>query len=205
MKDSHPADVRAALATLVSTEPDLPTGSADIERRGRRLRFQRRMTAGAGGALVLVAAGLGALQLTGGEQTGTTTAQPPASSSTDSGGSQLASGFPVGSAVDAVAAALPASFAVADLPMDIGWRAGGLLEVPIGFGPVTGTPPAATHVITIEVSDGTCAATVTPSDALTQAELDAIATAVCAEWAATGSPRVIPGAAGEENPDLATS
>jgi hypothetical protein len=31
-----------------------------------------------------------------------------------------------------LAAALPAGASVAELPVDIGWRAGGLLEVPIG-------------------------------------------------------------------------
>ena len=197
MKDPDPADVRAALATLVSTEPALPTGSADIERRGRRLLTQRRASTGVAAALVLVAAGLGAVQLAGSQRPGATIAQPPGSSITDPSGAQLPSGFPIGSAVDAVASALPGGAVVGELPTDIGWRAGGLLDVPVE---VDSTSVA----LTVQVADGTCAASVTPSDALTQADLDAIAAAVCAEWVATGSLPVIPaGPPGEERPDLA--
>jgi hypothetical protein len=204
MNDPNPADLQAAMARLVSTEPALPAGSEDIERRGRRLLAQRRATSGVAAALVLALAGFGAVQLAGGQRPGTTIAQPPGTSTDDPSGSQLASGFPVGSAVDALAAALPAGVSVAQLPMDIGWRAGGHLDVPVGLGPVTGEPPAPTHLITIQVNDGTCVATVTPSGALSQADLDAIAAAVCTEWVATGSLPVIPaGPPGEEQPDLA--
>jgi len=205
------ADVRTALATLVTHEPALPAGSADIERRGRRRLAQRRILGTAAGAVVLAAAGVSAFSLIDRPADPTQVAQPPevtvpvdVPSEDPAGSTGLAEGFPVGSAVDAVASALPAGASLADLPMDIGWREGGLLDVPVALGPVTGTPPAPTHFITIQVVDGTCAASVTPSDALTQADLDAIAAAVCTEWVATGSLPVIPAdPTGEERPDLA--
>lgn len=198
------ADVRAAMATLVSSEPALPTGTADIERRGRRRLAQRRLGGAVAAVVVLAAGGLAVANL-GGSEPGPSVAQPPGTSTTDPAGSGLAVGFPIGSAVDAVGAALPPGASLGELPMDIRWRAGGLLDVPIAIGPVTGTPPAPTHVVTIHVADGTCVASVTPSDALTQADLDAIAASVCAAWVEAGSLPVIPGVPGEENPDLAAS
>src|SRR5690606_19841313 len=103
-----------------------------------------------------------------------------------------------------VARALPAGISLAELPLDAGWREDGRLDVPVVVGPVTGTPPPATHLITIQVVDGACSATVEPADALSEADLDAIAASVCAEWVATGSPPVIPAdPSGEEQPDLA--
>lgn len=203
-------DVRTALATLVAQEPDLPSGSTDIERRGRRRVANRRL--GAVAALVVLgAAGVSAVSLLGGAPgEPSEVAQPPditapVDTTDPAGGSMLPDGFPVGSAVDAVAAALPDGATLGELPMDIGWRVGGLLDVPLVLGPVgQGTPADPTHVITIQVADGACSATVDPSGALTPDDLSAIADAVCAEWEATGSLPVIPAdASGEERPDLA--
>ncbi|MBX6752300.1 MAG: hypothetical protein IRY85_22005, partial [Micromonosporaceae bacterium] len=136
--DDDAADVRTALATLVAHEPDLPSGSADIERRGRRRLAQQRILGTVAAALVVVAAGVGALSLVGGPIEPTQVAQPPDTttpvdlpSDDPAGGSQLAVGFPVGSAVDAVASALPAGVSLGELPMDIGWREGGQLDLPV--------------------------------------------------------------------------
>jgi hypothetical protein len=196
------ADIRTALGTLVAHEPELPSGSADIERRGRRRVTTRRLGGTVATAVVLVAAGVGAFSLAGrGPAEPTPIAQPPetttpADTSDTVGGSVLAEGFPVGSAVDAVASALPAGASLGELPMDIGWREGGLLDVPVvtAAGPVT---------LTVQVVDGTCSATVAPADSLTPPDLDGIAASVCAEWAATGSLPIIWGPPGEERPDLA--
>ena len=196
------ADVRTALAALVTQEPELPTGSADIERRGRRRLAQRRILGTAAGAVVLAAAGVSAFSLAGNPVEPSPIAQAPETTApidtTDpAGGSMLAEGFPVGSAVDAVASALPAGASLGELPMDIGWREDGLLDVPV----VTAAGPA---IVTLQVVDGACSATVSPDGALSSAELAAIGDAVCAEWVATGSLPVIPaGPAGEERPDLA--
>jgi hypothetical protein len=205
--DDDGADVRTALATLVAYEPDLPSGSADIERRGRR-RLTTQRLGGAAAVVVLAAAGVSALSLAGGPTEPDQVAQPSEVTApvdtTDPAGSTIVQGFPVGSAVDAVGAALPAGASLAELPMDIGWREGGLLDVPVTLGPATGTPGAPTHVITIQVVDGDCSATVNPADALSNVELTAIAQSVCAEWVATGSLPVIPaGPSGEESPELA--
>jgi hypothetical protein len=81
--------------------------------------------------------------------------------------------------------------------MDIGWQEGGLLDVPVltATGEVT---------VTIQVAQDGCAATASPVDGLTQAELSAVADAVCAEWVAGGSLPVVPaGQPDEEQPDLA--
>jgi len=188
------AHLRTALATLVATEPELPAGSADIERRGKRRLAQRRWGAIAG-ALVVAAAGVTAVSLTSGPDPVRHVAQPPTESEPGNG-SQLAEGFPIGSAVNGVAAALPAGVSLGELPMDISWRAGGLLDVPV----VTTAGPA---TLTLRVSDGTCEATVLPIETMTWAELDAIARSVCAEWISNGSPVVIIGP-GEENPDAAS-
>lgn len=209
--DDDAADVRTALAALVAHEPDLPSGTADIERRGRRRLAQRRILGTVGATLVVVAAGVGALSLVGGPAEPTPVAQPPDTttpvdlpSDDPAGGSQLAVGFPVGSAVEAVASALPAGVSLSELPMDIGWREGGLLDIPIALGPVTGTPPAPTHLVTIQVRDGVCSAAVEPAGALSDATLSAIADAVCAEWVALGSPPVTPAdPSGEQRPDVA--
>lgn len=113
-------------------------------------------------------------------------------------GSEIIQGFPVGSAIDALASALPTGASVGDLPMDIGWRAGGLLEVPI----ITTAGTSAT--VTIQIADGRCTATVDPADMLSEADLAAIADKVCAEWVALKSPPIIPAdPSGEERPDLA--
>lgn len=208
--DDDGADVRTALATLVAHEPDLPAGSADIERRGRRRLAVRRLGGGVAAAVVLAAAGVTTVTLMANEPAGPDqVAQPPdvtapIDTTDPAGGSMLADGFPVGSAVDAVARALPAGTSLAELPMDIGWREGGLLDVPVSLGPVSGPPGPPTHLVTIQVVDGVCSATVEPAGALSDADLDAIATSVCTEWVATGSLPVIPAnPSGEEQPDLA--
>jgi hypothetical protein len=181
----------------VASEPDLPSGTADVERRGRQ-QLARRRWAGAAAALVVVAAGVSALSLRTPAPT-VPVALPPGTSQT--GDTGLAVGFPIGSAVEAVAAALPAGASLGELPMDIGWRSGGLLDVPV----VTAGGAA---TLTIQVDQGSCNATYASVDpaapGLTQADLQSIADAVCAEWVATGSLPVIPGGPpGEDTPDLA--
>jgi hypothetical protein len=182
----------------VATEPDLPSGAADIERRGRRHLARRSWAMSAAAAVVVAAAGVTAFTLYDPSGPSTPVAQPPEATATspsiDTG---LPVGFPVGSAVDAVAAALPAGASLGELPMDIGWREGGLLDVPV----VTAIGPA---TVTVQVVNGVCDATVAPVDALTGADLEAIAASVCAAWVETGSLPVIPaGPPGEERPDLA--
>lgn len=199
------ADIRAAMATLVAHEPDLPSGSADIERRGRRRLAARRLGGAAAATVVLAAAGIGVLSLAGGPDEPTQVASPPDTAAPidpagPAGGAMLPVGFPVGAAVDAVASALPAGVGLGELPMDIGWRVGGQLDVPL----TAQTGPA---TLTVQVADGACSAWVAEPagwDGLTPAEVQAIADAVCAEWVATGSLPVIPAdASGEERPDLA--
>jgi hypothetical protein len=192
------ADVRAAMAALVATEPELPTGSADIERRGRRRLAQQRWGVAAA-ALVVAAAGVSAISLTVGSGPATPVAQPPAVTGTNpDGNTGLAEGFPIGSAVEAVGSALPAGASLGELPMDIAWRVGGLLDVPVA---TTGGPAT----VTIQVVDGTCTATVAPVGALSADDLGAIGVSVCIEWFETGSLPVIPGVPGAEQPDLAAS
>lgn len=199
------ADIRAALATLVAHEPDLPSGTADIERRGRRRLATRRLGGTAAAAIILAAAGVGALSLAGGPDEPTQVASPPDTTAPvdpgdPAGGSMLPVGFPVGSAVDAAASALPAGVSLGELPMDIGWREGGQLDVPV----VAAAGPA---TLTVQVADEACSAWIAEPagwDALTAADLAAIADAVCAEWLATGSLPIIPAdPTGEEQPDLA--
>jgi hypothetical protein len=105
-------------------------------------------------------------------------------------GSQLAQGFPLGSAVDAVSAALPPGVVLADLPIDLGWGAGGSLVLPLASG----------GELTLTVA-GSCAV-VAPQ--LTPAQATAAADAVCAAWRGAGSPLVVPADPGaSERPDLA--
>lgn len=112
-------------------------------------------------------------------------------------GTGLAVGFPVGSAVDAVLTALPAAVTLGDLPMDIHWREGGRLDLP-----VTGGAGEAT--LALEVTDGGCAATLEPAGLLSAAELETVAGAVCDAWRAAGSPAIVPGGpVGEEQPEYA--
>src|SRR5690606_21937089 len=162
-------DVRAALATLVSSEPDLPSGADDIAQRGRR-RLARRRLGGANAAAVVLgtAAGVTALSLgpVGSPAPDQVALAPEVSAPVDdpagSGGTGLAEGFPVGSAVDAVARSLPPGASIAELPMDIGWRVGGLLDVPVTLGPVSGPPGPPTPPAPVPVADRGRPATVEP-------------------------------------------
>jgi hypothetical protein len=196
-KELSPAEVRAALATLVAAEPDLPAGAGDIERRGRQRVARRTWAASAAAAVVVAAAGITAINLSGPSGPATPIAGPDVTASEPSIDTGLPTGFPVGSAVDAVGSALPPGAGLGELPMDIGWREGGLLDVPV----VTAVGPA---TITVQVVDGVCGATAAPVDAVSGTDLEAIAAAVCAAWVETGSLPVIPaGPPGEEQPDLA--
>jgi hypothetical protein len=199
-------EVRSAFATLVAAEPELPTGTDDIERRGRRRLVRRRLAglavvvvaAGAAGLVAVTVAGTGA-----GPTSGPVAAPPPAGDSAGpdpgaaAGGAQLAQGFTVDAAVTSLLPALPAGVSVGELPMDIGWRTGGTLDVPL-------TGPAGNGVLTIRIADGACSASVAPAGLLAAGDLDAVTDAVCAAWAADGSPAIVPaGPPGPEQPDLA--
>jgi hypothetical protein len=195
--EPDPTDVRSALATLVADEPTLPSGVDDIERRGRRRLARRRLGWAAGAVAAIVGVSLGATALTGG---GTPAAPAPvavAPAPVDggpAGGSQLAQGFTVDAALRALGTVLPAE-QVGDLPMDIGWREGGHLSIPV-------VAPSGT--LTLTIAGGTCTATVDPAGAIGASRLDAIADAICAAWRADGSPAITPaGPAGPEQPDLA--
>jgi hypothetical protein len=207
--DVDPADVRAALAELVANEPALPSGTDDIERRGRHRRARRRL---AGLAMALAAAGAAAataLAQAGppaGPPSGSVAAPPVAPgdggpgagpAGGPAGGAQLAVGFTVDAAVTAVLVALPAGVSVGELPMDIGWRAGGTLDLPLD-----GTGRAG--VLTIRITGGSCAVSVAPAGVLPHGDLDAVTESVCAAWVAAGSSDIVPAEpAGPEQPELA--
>ncbi|MEV4413812.1 hypothetical protein [Catellatospora sp. NPDC049609] len=188
-------DVRAALAVLVADEPDLPSGAEDIERRGVRRRNRRYALLG---ALALSPALAGAVALGVWPRSAPppqATALPPASPTAaevdPAGGTQLATGFPLGSAVDAVAVALPAGVSLAELPMDLSWQADGSLALPLTGG---GT-------LTVTVAEGACTAA---APALSGTQAVAVADAVCAAWRAAGSPPIVPtDPDAAERPDLA--
>ena len=195
MNDTEPdaAQVRTALATLVATEPELPAGTADIERRGRRRLVGRYWGGLAAAVLVVTVASLGASSLRG-------PAAPVAAVPDDTspiGGSQLAMGFPLGSATAAVQAALPAGVSLGELPMDLAFQPGGQLDLPVNT-------PAGPATLTVRIDQGRCDASVLPLESMTWSELAAIAASVCSEWIATGSLPVVPGdPSGVERPDLA--
>ncbi|GAA1406874.1 hypothetical protein [Catellatospora coxensis] len=186
-------DVRSALAELVADEPDLPAGTADIERRGARRRNRRYAAIGAL-ALTPLLAGAVAVAVWPSAPPAQVTAQPSPSVEPvfdPNAGTQLAVGFPLGSAVDAVSGALPAGVALAELPMDLGWGAGGTLVLPLASG---GT-------LTVTITDGACGVV---TSQLTPAQATAAADAVCAAWVAAGSPPVLPAdPSASERPDLA--
>ncbi|GIF99067.1 hypothetical protein [Catellatospora citrea] len=186
-------DVRSALAALVADEPDLPAGSADIERRGVRRRNRRYAAIGAL-ALTPLLAGAVAVAVWPSAPPAQVTAQAsptPEPAFDPNAGTQLAVGFPLGSAVDAVAGALPPGVGLAELPMDLGWGAGGTLVLPLASG---GT-------LTVTVADGSCGIV---TERLTPTQATAAADAVCAAWAAAGSPPVLPSDPNaSERPDLA--
>jgi hypothetical protein len=190
MSTHNDLDLRAALATLVADEPALPTGADDIERRGRRRRDRRRIAIGTGAAGVL-AFGLGGVWAAGagGPDAPPAAVPGPTSAPADpAGGTGLAEGFPLGSAIDAVAGA---GVVLGEIPMDLGWQAGGVLTLPLA----DGTP------LSITVGPDGCTAT---SAELSASRSAAVAEAVCAAWAAEGSPEIVPaGPPGEERPDLA--
>ncbi|GHJ48320.1 hypothetical protein Cs7R123_56620 [Catellatospora sp. TT07R-123] len=186
-------EVRAALAALVADEPDLPGGTADIERRGVRRRNRRFAAIGALVATPLLV-GVVAVAAWPTPQP-QPLAQPPAASPTQfvdpNAGTQLATGFPLGSAVDAVAGALPAGVALAELPMDLSWQADGSVRLPLAAG----------GELTVAVAGGTCTAS---AAALETADAAKVADALCAAWVALGSPPVAPaGPAPSDQPDLA--
>lgn len=176
-------DVRSALAALVADEPDLPGGTADIERRGQRRRNRRYAAIGAA-VLSPVLAGAVAVAVWPAAPPADVTAQVPASPSAaapvdPNAGSQLAVGFPLGSAVDAVSGALPAGLTLAELPMDLGWGADGTLALPLTSG----------GALTLTMTGGSCAV---DAAALTSAQAVTVADAVCDAWRAAGSPPVAP-------------
>ncbi|MEU8261653.1 hypothetical protein AB0C02_13665 [Micromonospora sp. NPDC048999] len=189
----HEEEVRAALAVLVANEPGLPSGTADIERRGTRRRVRRRVAVGALAAVPLLAGAVAVAVWPAAppRQVAQLPSSPPAVADPNAG-SQLAIGFPVGSAVDAVSDALPAGVSLAELPMDVGWRTDGSLALPLSRG----------GELTLTVGNGTC---VVSAPHLNVAQAEAAADAVCAAWRAAGSPPVVPaGPAGPEQPELAT-
>ncbi len=198
--EPDPTDIRSAFATLVADEPALPSGTTDIERRGQRRLARRRWGGAVASAVVLGAASVVAFSLNGSPPATPPVALPDitsASPSDPAGSIGLPGGFPIGAAVDAVASALPPGASVGELPMDIGWQEGGLLDVPVAT-------PIGDATLTIQVAEGACHAWTSPVDSLTEVELAAVADAVCAEWVAGGSLPVIPaGPGGEEQPDLA--
>jgi hypothetical protein len=207
--EADPAEVRTAFATLVAGEPALPSGSDDIERRGRRRLARRRL---AGLAVVVMAAGAAGLVAvtvagTGAGPTSGPVAGPPAppvdvtdpggAAGGPAGGAQLAQGFTVDAAVTSLLPALPSGVNVGELPMDIGWREGGTLDIPLDGADGHG-------VLTIRIADGSCSASVAPAGLLSAGQLDAATDAVCAAWVADGSPAIVPaGPPGPEQPDLA--
>jgi hypothetical protein len=205
--DPDPGEIRSALATLVAGEPELPSGTDDIERRGRRRLMRRRLAGLAIAISVAGAAGLGAVIAAGPEPTRAPIAaapEAPVDGPVDgpagggpAGGAQLAEGFTVDVAVTALAAGLPAGVSVGELPMDIGWRTGGTLDVPLAGGGGAG-------VLTIRIADGACDASVAPASVLPNADLVRVTDAVCGAWVAEGSPAIVPaGPGGPEQPDLA--
>ncbi|MBB5869614.1 hypothetical protein F4553_002993 [Allocatelliglobosispora scoriae] len=193
---SNDDDVRSVLSTLVRDEPPLPTGSADIERRGARRVYRRRMAFGAAALLPALAGGVAFAAWPGSTVAGI---GPSVASRQETGtglesGTQLAPGFPVGSAVDAVSGALPAGVTVGELPTDIGWREGGTLSVPLADG----------SALLVTVSGGACSV---QAATLTGPQGTVVADAVCAAWQAAGSPPILPAgppeAPGTEHPELA--
>jgi hypothetical protein len=185
------AEVRAALATLVATEPALPGGVDDIERRGRNRVTRLRLATGGALASVVIAAGVVAAwpgAPAGGPASPPVAAAPATTTFDPAGGTMLPTGFPIGSAVDAVASA---GVALAELPMDIGWSEAGSLTLPLA--------PSGSLVVT--VAGGSCTA---QAASLSAAQLAAVADAVCAAWRDAGSPDIIPaGPPGAEQPELA--
>ncbi|MBV1855105.1 hypothetical protein [Catellatospora tritici] len=189
----HEDEVRAALAALVADEPDLPGGTADIEQRGIRRRNRRFATIGALVAVPLLAGAVAVAAWPTSTPAPRPLAQPSASPqlADPNAGSQLATGFPLGSAVDAVSEALPAGVSLAELPMDLGWQADGSLTLPLAAG----------GELTLTVADGTCSVS---APGLNAAQGRTAADAVCAAWRAAGSPPVAPvGPAPAEQPELA--
>jgi hypothetical protein len=195
--DLDPAEVRSALATLVATEPALPSGTDDIERRGRRRLVRRRLAGLAVAVVAIGAAGVAVAVAEGPEPARTPVAAPPeapvdsGAAGGPAGGAQLAQGFTVDAAVSAAAAA---GAGIGELPMDVGWRTGGTLDLPLRAG----------GVLTIRIAGGACDTSVAPASVLSNDVLKAVTDAVCAAWVAAGSPHIVasvPG--GPEQPELA--
>jgi hypothetical protein len=189
-------DLHHALATLVADEPGLPSGADDIERRGRRRRDRRRLAVAAGAAGVL-AVGLGGAWLVSAGPAATpppVAIAPPAEAAptgdpgVDPGGTGLAQGFPLGSAIDAVTGA---GVAVGEIPMDLGWEPDGGLTLPLADG----------TALRVTVGPAGCTASAPGWGAARSAT---VADAVCAAWVDAGSPAIVPaGPPGAERPDLA--
>lgn len=162
------ADVRTALAALLENEPDLPSGSTDIERRGRRRLVARRLGGGVAAAVVL-AAGLTAVSLAARGPAGPTqVAQSPVAT---------ASPGPVNTdrVLAAVARALPDGFSVDDVPIVDGVGGGQGVEIEIQL---TRQDDERTWLLTVRVAENGCTATVEPT-AFSDADLEAIADAYC--------------------------
>lgn len=188
--DTDEREVRAALATLVATEPELPEGADDIERRGRRRR--NRAWFGSGGALaVLAIAATVVVASWPGAPTAPPVAIDPPTATFDPAGGTMLAGFTIDAAVTAVTATLPAGTTVGELPADIGFQEGGILVLPL----------APTGSLTLTIAGGSCSA---QAAALSTSDLTRIATSVCAAWEAAGSPVIIPATpSDEEHPELA--
>jgi hypothetical protein len=154
----------------------------DQVRTAARARTARRRTWGALGG-VAVAASVAAIAFALGGPV-----VQPAAPSAPAAGSGVAVGFPVGSAIEAAMSAFPSGVEVGELPVDIAWRDGTTLTIPIV---VDGTPAT----LELVAADAGCTAT---SVALTSSTLDAVSSAVCTarQQALSSGPAGLPSGGG---------
>jgi hypothetical protein len=168
-------DLRDLMQRATAQLEDRPWSSSDLRsaadaRRGRRARIW------AAGALGAAAAVAGAVVLTSNADP-----VPPASTVA----SDVAVGFPVGSAIEAAIPALPPDATIGDLPTDIAW-VGDRLDVPI-------VVAGGSDVLVLTVSQGCTAQAATLADEV----LEQVATAVCsARDAAASGGGALPGGGG---------
>lgn len=197
------SDIRSALAELVKGEPPLPSGSQDIERRGRRRLAWRRLVGGAMAVAVVVAAGLATAGLMGSATApprpiaGPSAATGPApapSEGTGAAGGQHFDGFTIGDVANAVNSALPPGAVVELGPGGTyGWQDGNSVELPL-------RTPAGGGALTIVFASRGCTATVAAATLLSATDLAAVAQAACDSWKAKGSPSISATDSGVETP-----
>lgn len=102
-----------------------------------------------------------------------------------SGGTMLATAFPLSSVLQAAEASLPAEVTIGEIPRDVRWLPGNQIEVPVERRGET-----AVLVVTVLPEQETCDA---ESPVLDDAEAAAVAEQVCATWRDEGRlPVVVP-------------